>query len=162
MGNWAVLALRVVIAMVLAGSLFVQAVMMPLFWQDLDDAPAGVRASVVAIVVLGIVTAQVTAVCVWKLVTMVRRGTVFSDAAFRYVDLIFGAVVVASLLAFALGVVLAPGEGVAPGIVLLIGGFGVCVAGVALIVRVLRLLLAQAVARDAEAQRLRSELDEVI
>jgi len=162
MGNVTVLSLRFVIAMVLAGSLFVQAVMMPLLWADLDDAPAGVRIPVVAIVVLGIVTVQVTAVCVWKLVTMVRRGTVFSDEAFRYVDVTFVAVVVASLLAFALGVVLAPGEDVAPGIVLLIGGLGVCVAGVALIVRVLRLLLAQAVARDAEAQRLRSELDEVI
>jgi hypothetical protein len=51
---------------------------------------------------------------------------------------------------------------VAPGVVLLIGGLGVLIAGVALIVRVLRLLLAQAVARDAEAQQLRSELDEVI
>ena len=162
MGNLTVLALRIVIAMVLAGSLFVHVVMMPLFWADLDDAPGGVRVPVVAIVVLGIVTVQVTAVCVWKLVTMVRRGTVFSHAAFRYVDVIFVAVVVASLLAFALGVVLAPGEDVAPGVVLLIGGFGVCVAGVALIVRVLRLLLAQAVARDAEAQQLRSELDEVI
>jgi hypothetical protein len=105
---------------------------------------------------------QVTAVCVWKLLTMVRRGTVFSDAAFRFVDVICGVIVVASLLAFALGVVLAPGEDVAPGVVLLIGGFGVCVAGVALIVRVLRLLLAQAVARDVEAQHLRAELDEVI
>ena len=160
MGNPTVLALRIVIAMVLAGSLFVQVVMVPLLWMDLDEAPAGVRTPVVAIVVLGIVCAQVVAVCVWKLVTLVRRGTVFSDAAFRFVDVI--TVAVASLLAFALGVVLAPGEDVAPGVVLLIGGFGVCVAGVALIVRVLRLLLAQAVARDAEAHHLRAELDEVI
>ena len=93
---------------------------------------------------------------------MVRRGTVFSDAAYLFVDVICGAIVVGSLLAFALGVVLAPGEDVAPGVVLLIGGFAVCVAGVALIVRVLRLLLAQAVARDAEAQHLQAELDEVI
>ena len=47
----------------------------------------------VAIVVLGIVAMQVTAVCVWRLLSMVRRGTVFSDAAFRYVDLIFGSTV---------------------------------------------------------------------
>ena len=162
MGNLTVLALRVVIALVLAGSLFVQVVMGPLLWADLDGATAGVRVSVMTIVLLGIVCVQVTAVCVWKLLTMVRRGTVFSDAAFRFVDVICAAIVVASLLAFALGVVLAPGEDVAPGIVLLIGGFGVCVAGVALIVRVLRLLLAQAVARDVEAQHLRAELDEVI
>jgi hypothetical protein len=44
----------------------------------------------------------------------------------------------------------------------LIGGLGALVAGVALVVLVLRMLLAQAVARDVEAQHLRSELDEVI
>jgi hypothetical protein len=162
MGKLTLRALRVVLAMVLAGSLFVQGVIMPLFWQDLDDAPSGVRFSVVAIVVLGIASVQVTAVCVWRLLTLVRRGTVFSPAAFRFVDVIFGAVVFAAALAFALGVVLAPGEGVAPGIVLLIGGLGVCIAGVALIVLVLRMLLAQAVDREAHAQRLQSELDEVI
>jgi len=162
MGNLTLLALRVVLAMVLAGSLFVQTVIMPLLWRDLDEAPSGIRTSVVAIVVLGIVSVQVTAVCVWKLLTMVRWGTVFSHAAFRYVDVIVVAVAFASALAFALGVVLAPGEDVAPGVVLLIGGLGVCIAGVALIVLVLRMLLTQAVARDAEAQQLRSELDEVI
>ena len=162
MGNPTTLALRVVITLVLVGSLFVQVVMGPLFWADLDGATTGVRVSVTAIVLFGIVCVQVTAVCVWKLLTMVRRGTVFSDAAFGFVDIICAAIVVASLLAFALGVVLAPGEDVAPGVVLLVGGFAVCIAGVALIVRVLRLLLAQAVARDVEAQHLRAELDEVI
>jgi uncharacterized membrane protein YedE/YeeE len=63
---------------------------------------------------------------------------------------------------FGLGVVLAPGEAAAPGVVLLIGGAAVLIAGVALIVVVLRMLLAQAVARDTEAQQLQSELDEVI
>ena len=47
MGKLTLLALRIVLAMVLAGSLFVQAVMVPLFWQDLDEAPAGVRIPVV-------------------------------------------------------------------------------------------------------------------
>ena len=46
--------------------------------------------------------------------------------------------------------------------VLLIGGAAVMVAGIALIVLVLRMLLAQAVARDAEAHHLQAELDEVI
>jgi energy-converting hydrogenase Eha subunit C len=99
---------------------------------------------------------------VWRLLTMVRRGTVFSHAAFRYVDIVIGAVAAASLLTFALGVTLAPGEAVAPGIVLLVGGAGVMIAGVALVVLVMRTLLAQAVARDAEAQHLQAELNEVI
>ncbi|HET7195959.1 MAG TPA: DUF2975 domain-containing protein [Nocardioides sp.] len=165
MGHLTVLALRIVLAMVLAGSLFVQGVMVPLLAADLDGLDpdyAYLGTPLIAIVVLGIVTVQVTVVCVWRLLTMVRRGTVFSPAAFRYVDVIFGAVVVASLLTFALGVLLAPGEAVAPGIVLLIGGLAVMVAGGALIVLVLRMLLAQAVARDAEAIHLQAELDEVI
>jgi hypothetical protein len=46
--------------------------------------------------------------------------------------------------------------------VLLIGGAAALVAGIALMVLVLRMLLAQAVARDAEAHDLQAELDEVI
>jgi NhaP-type Na+/H+ or K+/H+ antiporter len=87
---------------------------------------------------------------------------VFSNAAFRYVDIVIGAIAMAAVLTFALAVTLAPGEDVAPGIVGLICGLSVVVAGVALIVLVLRLLLVQAVARDTEAQHLRAELDEVI
>jgi hypothetical protein len=166
MGNLTILALRIVLAMVLAGSLFVQAVMVPLLAIDLNEDfgsdVADVSVPFIVITVLGIVTIQVTVVCVWRLVTMVRRGTVFSHAAFRYVDVVIGAVAAASLLTFGLGVVLAPGETVAPGVVLLIGGLAVIVAGIALIVLVMRMLLAQAVARDAEAHHLQAELDEVI
>jgi DUF2975 family protein len=162
MGDLAIRALRFVLVAGLAGSLFVQAVMVPLLAIDLDEAPAAVRVPVIIIVLLGIVTTQVTMVCVWRLLTMVRRGTVFSHAAFRYVDIVIGSVAAASLLTFALGVTLAPGEAVAPGIVLLIGGAGVMIAGVALVVLVMRTLLAQAVARDAEAQHLQAELNEVI
>ena len=42
------------------------------------------------------------------------------------------------------------------------GGIGVAILGVALIVVVLRMLLAQAVARDVEAMQLKAELNEVI
>ncbi|MET0525461.1 MAG: DUF2975 domain-containing protein [Nocardioides sp.] len=166
MGNLALLALRIVLAVALAGSVFVQAVMVPLLAidlrEDFSSDVAGIWIPLVVIVLLGIVTIQVTMVCVWRLLTMVRRGTVFSHAAFRYVDIVIGAVAVASVLMFGLGVVLAPGESAAPGIVLLIGGAAVLIAGVALVVVVLRMLLAQAVARDTEAHHLQAELDEVI
>lgn len=163
MGKLTVLALRIVIALVLAGSLFVQVWMVPLVSIDMQQAgaPDSARIGFLAIVVLGIVCVQVTAVCVWRLLTMVRRGTVFSHGAFRYVDIIFGAISVAALLVFGIAVLLAPGD-VAPGIVLLICGAALMIGGVALLVLVLRTLLAQAVARDAEAQHLRDELDEVI
>jgi hypothetical protein len=165
MGALTILITRIVLAMVLAGSVFVQLVMVPLLATDLNDlrpSYAYLRTPLLIIVVLGIVTIQVVLVCVWRLVTMVRRGTVFSHAAFRYVNVVIGAIAAASLLTFALGVLLAPGEAVAPGIVLLIGGAAVLVAGIALVVLVMRMLLAQAVARDAEAHHLQAELDEVI
>ncbi|MHB1058839.1 MAG: DUF2975 domain-containing protein [Rhodanobacter sp.] len=168
MGNLAVLALRAVIAVALAGSLLVQCVIAPLLWQDLEQARAEVRIPLVAIVVLGVLTMQVTAVCIWRLLTMVRRGTVFSLAAFRYVDVVIGAIAAASVLTFGIAVVGAysnrttPGDEIAPGLVALICGASLVIAGVALIVLVLRMLLAQAVALDSQARHLQSELDEVI
>lgn len=165
MGKLTVLALRAVLVVLLVGSAFVQAVMVPLLAMDFDDADAAlasVRTPVIVIVVLGVVTAQVVLVCVWRLVAMVRRGTVFSLGAFRYVHVVIGAFVAAAFLVFALAVVLAPGEAVAPGVVLLLGGVVVAILGVALVVLVLRMLLAQAVARDIEAARMRAELAEVI
>jgi hypothetical protein len=158
MGNLPVLGLRAVVVMLLAGSVFVQAVMVPLLAADLDDVGgelAHLRVPVLVILLLGIVTAQVVLVCVWRLVTMVKRGTVFSHAAFRYVHIVIGAMVAAALLVFTLGALLAPGEAVAPGVVLLLGGVGVAVLGVALVVLVLRMLLAQAAG-------MRAELEEVI
>ena len=56
MGQLTVLALRIVIVMVLTGSLFVQAVMVPLLAVDLDDVGNTVRVPVLVIVVLGIAT----------------------------------------------------------------------------------------------------------
>jgi hypothetical protein len=162
MGKLTVVTLQVIIAIALVGSIIVQVVIVPLMWADLDDAPGQVRLSFTIAIVLGIVTLQVSAVCIWRLLTMVRRGSVFSRAAFRYVDVVIGAIAAASLILVGLGVALAPGEAVAPGVVLLIGGAALVVAGVALVVLVLRMLLAQAVARETEALRLRSELEEVI
>lgn len=162
MGNLAVLALKVVLALALAGSLVVQGLMVPLFWIDLEDAPAGVRVPLVVIVVLGIVCLQVIAVCLWRLLTMVRRGTVFSHGAFRLVDVVIGATATGAVLTFGIAVVLAPGESVAPGIVGLLCGLSLVVGGVALLVLVLRMLLVQAVATDSRARDLQSELDEVI
>ena len=67
-----------------------------------------------------------------------------------------------ALLGLAVRLFLAPGEAVPPGIVLLLGGVALAVLGMALIVLVLRMLLAQAVTRDIEATRMRAELAEVI
>jgi hypothetical protein len=108
------------------------------------------------------VAVQVVLVCVWRLLAMVRRGTVFSHAAFRYVDGVIGAITSASLVWFAVTAVNAPSQRDDPGVTVIMGGIGLAILGVALIVLVLRMLLAQAVARDVEAAQMQAELDEVI
>lgn len=168
MNIWVVRVLRIVIVVALVGSVVVQAAMVALLWLDTDEAPTGVDVALTTIGVAGVATLQVVGVCIWRLLTMVRRGTVFSPAAFRYVDLVIAALGTASVLVFAIAVVArfanhaTPGDEVAPGLVGLVCGLALVVAGVALVVYVMRSLLAQAVSRDVEAQQLQSELDEVI
>ncbi|WP_305094849.1 DUF2975 domain-containing protein [Prescottella sp. R16] len=168
MSSWAIRALRVVIAIALAGSVVVQVMMVALLWLGTDQAPTGIDVSLVAIGVLGVGTLQVVAVCIWRLSTMVGRGTVFSPAAFRYVDIVIGAIATASVLTFGFAVVArfanhaTPDDEIAPGFVALICGCSLVIAGVALVVHVMRTLLAQAVALDSKAKYLESELDEVI
>jgi Protein of unknown function (DUF2975) len=115
-----------------------------------------------AITIVGMVSVQVALVSVWRLVMMVRRGTAFSHSAFRYVDVLIGAIVAAALVWIAVTVLNAPGQRADPGVTVIMGGVGVAILGVALIVLVLRMLLAQAVARDVEASQMQAELDEVI
>jgi hypothetical protein len=87
---------------------------------------------------------------------------VFSDAAFRYVDGVIGAIVAAALVWFAVTALNAPRQRADPGVTVIMAGVGVAILGVALLVFVLRMLLVQAVARDVEAAQLQAELDEVI
>lgn len=153
--------LQVVIALALAGSLVVQTFIVPTIWADLDGVPIPVRITFVTLLVLGVVTMQVFAVCVWQLLTRVRRGSVFSTSSFLYVDIIIWSIAAAAVIALAFAVLLTPGQ-TAPGVVGLICGASLVLAGMALLVVVMKSLLRQAIDREAEARSLRSELDEVV
>ncbi|MBD8011644.1 DUF2975 domain-containing protein [Microbacterium sp. Re1] len=161
MNTGTILLLKVVIALALAGSLVVQVMIVPAVWRDLEGEELWGRITLVSIATLGILTMQVFAVCVWMLLTRVRRGSIFHLSSFRYVDVIVGTISAAAVLAFALAALLAPGE-VAPGMVGLIGGAGLVLAGFALLVVVMKALLRQAIEREDEARTLRDELGEVI
>jgi DUF2975 family protein len=168
MGRNAVLALRVVIALAMAGSVAVQVAMVAVLPFD-EDTTTGTGVWLAVLGVLGVACLQVVGVCVWRLLTMVRRGSVFSDRAFPFVDGVIGALAIEALVVVAVSVVVwleqrstPPGGEDAPGLAVLIGLLSLVVAGVALVVYVLRALLAQAVALDTQARHLQSELDEVI
>ncbi|MGW0662831.1 DUF2975 domain-containing protein [Streptodolium elevatio] len=163
MGKLTVGALRAVLAMMLIGTFFVQAGMVWALVTGNDPEDGSLPLTPLRVVtVLGMMAVQVAVVCVWRLVSMVRRGTVFSHAAFRYVDIVIGAIVAAALVWFTVTGINAPGQREDPGVTVIMAGVGVAILGVALIVLVLRMLLAQAVARDGEAVRMQAELDEVV
>ncbi|MFE5912792.1 DUF2975 domain-containing protein [Streptomyces wedmorensis] len=156
MGKLTVQALRAVLMVVLVGTVLVQALMMWVLVSGSDPEDGSMPLTALRVIVLlGMVAAQVALVCVWRLVAMVRKGTVFSHAAFRYVDGVIGAIVAAALLWFAVTAVNAPGQREDPGVTVIMAGVGVAILGVALVVLVLRMLLAQAAG-------MRAELDEVI
>jgi hypothetical protein len=161
MGKVTILALRVVIALALVGSLIVQTFIVPAIWRDLEGSATWGRITFVTLIVLGVVTMQVFAICVWQLLTKVRRRSVFSESSFRYVDIIIGAITAAAVLAFVMAVLLSFGE-TAPGIVGLVCGASLVLGGMALLVVVMKMLLRQAIERENEARALRSELDEVV
>jgi len=153
--------LRAVIALALAGSLVVQAMILPAVWQDTEGTELWRRVVLVTVLGLFVGAMQVIAVCVWQLLTKVRRGSVFSESSFRYVDAVVVALGAAAVLVVALATLMAAGEA-APGVVGLVGGAALVLGGVALVVVVMKALLRQAIDRDAEARELRAELDEVV
>jgi hypothetical protein len=156
-----VVVLQVVIALSLVGSVIVQTLIVPAVWVDLADAPPTGRITFVTLLVLGVVTMQVFAVCVWGLLTKVRRGSVFSASSFVYVNVIVGAIAAAAVLALVMAVLLALGE-TAPGVVGLICGAALVLGGVALLVIVMKALLRQAIHRENEVVALRTELNEMV
>lgn len=160
--------LRLVLIFMFFGVLVTQLWVLPDISRSLTDrypevAHLGSPTLVTSVITL--VAAQLVLVCVWRLLTLVRRDTVFSPEAFRWVDVIIGAAAGASVLALGLLIWLTgqtAQTGIPPAIVLVLLGSSVLAAGVALLVGVLRSLLAKAVGLKGEATTLRAELDEVI
>lgn len=149
------------IVLALIGSVVVQAMILPAIYRDLHDAPPFARATFVTLLGLGILGLQIFAVCTTRLLSQVSARTVLCTTSFREVDVIAWSLVGVALSLAGIAFLLAPG-GVAPGIVGLIGGAALVVATMALLTRVLKGLLRQAIAQETEVVALRGELGEVI
>jgi Protein of unknown function (DUF2975) len=90
-----------------------------------------------------LVCAQVVIVCTWQLLGMVRTDRIFTDAAFRWVDLILGAIAAGWLVWLGFGIyVLATSDD--PGNPLAVGILGLAITVVGLLMLVMRALLRQA------------------
>jgi hypothetical protein len=106
------------------------------------------------VIELELVCVQVVVVATWKLLGMVQQGRIFSDAAFRWVDLILAAMALAWLVWAGLGafIVLTSDD---PGLPLMMAIMLLAGAVVGLLMPVMRALLRQ-------ATMLRTDMDAVI
>lgn len=116
---------------------------------------AYLQAPGIVIAVLFLVCVQIVLVCVWRLLSMVSVASIFSDGAFKWVDIIFWAIAFATLLIAVSFVTLAI-AGVATPSVAVLCTLGIVVgAGLALLILVLRWLL-------HNARQLQHDLSEVV
>ncbi|WP_328546669.1 DUF2975 domain-containing protein [Streptomyces platensis] len=114
------------------------------------------------VAITGIACVQVALVAMWMLLAMVERDAIFTPRAFRWVDVIIGTSVVATLLALgvaghlALATIPSPGDGME-----VIGALGAAIAGTgvgasfAMLVVIIRSLL-------GKATDLQTEIAEVV
>lgn len=155
MGPLVILALRALLILIALGALGGQIVIVVVIATHIAGPEVLVLA--VAYSVLGVAAiacVQVALVALWVLLSKVRRGAIFDERAFRWVDVISVAGLIAAVLVAALCAHAGEIDD-APGLVLI--GLGVGIGGVAfaLLMVVMRGLL-----RNATV--LRRELDKVV
>ncbi|QAY60483.1 DUF2975 domain-containing protein [Microbacterium protaetiae] len=148
MRDVAVILTKALIVVLFAALLVCQIVLLPVLAGDVaHDAPefAGLQVPGVVLTVLLLVCVEVMLVCVWRLLSMVAEDSIFRPAAFRWVDAIIIAVLVAVVLVVA-GMILIDRAGAGTPVALIGGILAIIVGlGIALVVVVLRELLRQAV-----------------
>lgn len=148
-----VVGVKVAIVSLLLATLVGQVLIVPLFASEAArNFPefAWLRAPGIAGCALLIGCVQVVLVSIWKLLSMVASDRIFSVEAFRWVDVIIGALAAFSILILCAGLLLTasgagPGPLAAPLVVSLVAGIGG-----ALLMLVMRGLLVKASALQQE------------
>lgn len=158
MNRITIVSLKALIGVLLALLLLCQVAVVPAIASQMADRIPplaylqwpGVIAAAVFVLCL-----QAALGCVWRLLTLTREGVIFNARAFRYVDVILAAIVVATVVVLGSLVVITNAGAATPSLALL-GVLGVVVGSMlALLVVVLRGLL-------RKATQLESDLAEVV
>lgn len=159
MGRTFISALRVLLVVILAGTLMTQLWYFPVLASQLADLYpelGWLRWPLLTLVIVIIAGVQAVLVALWMLLTMVERDRVFSTDAFRWVDVIITAAVIDSALVLVAFMMLSFGANAnPPGLALLQLALVVCGAAFALLMGVMKGLL-------RKASSLTAELSEVI
>lgn len=159
MARWSSTVLLVILGVLAAGIVVGQVIWIPALaaQSQLGDDPRAFPATAllsITGIALG-VCAELVLLAIARLVLLVRRDRIFDARAFRWVDVITGACAVAGAILLAVLVVVeatdgnGPGE-LPPGIAAIMLGVVLAFAALALLMLVMKALLRQAVALDAE------------
>lgn len=147
-------ALRILLVTVFIGSLVIQAVILPLLSLEAAyELPevSYLRIPYLILTIAIVACVQVTLVAVWALLSMVRKNAIFSDRAFRWVDVIIGAALTASVITVGILVhLLGFVQAGPPAVVLALFATATVGLTVALLVVVMRGLLRQATTLEGE------------
>lgn len=101
MSNLTVRALRVVLAAMFVGMLLGQVVALPWLAHVMAvDYPevAHIKVPMLVVAILTVACGQTFVVCVWRLLDMVQRDSIFSERAFTWVDRMIAAITAACAL----------------------------------------------------------------
>jgi len=153
-----IISLKTLIAVLLALLLVCQVWIVPVYAAQVAGMnPEAdflmIPGDVIAVIFLACM--QVVLICVWRLLSLVRESSIFSEAAFAWVDVILGAVVLATVLILGslIGLMVL---GMVPPAAFILGVLGTIIgSGLALLVVVMRGLL-------HSAFRLEQDLAEVV
>lgn len=161
--QWQFIVLRIILATLFAFLIVIQGMSLPGdFAHDLQQAPetAHLLWPIFLVAELGVLVVQVVIVCIWKLLTMVRKDRIFSAASMTWVNVIVwtfiaGWVLLAGLATYITAVIYFTPEIRDPGIPMVLFGMVLIGAVFVLLVVIMRALLRQ-------ATTLRSDMEEVI
>lgn len=153
-----IVSLKAVIVAMIALLLACQLFMVPGVARQAAESYADLdflQAPGIVVAVLFLLCVQVVLVCVWRLLSMVRASVIFSDDAFVWVDIILGAIILATLLIGVSMATLALSNVASPSVMLLCALGVVVGAGLSLLIVVMRGLL-------RNARQLQQDLSEVV
>ena len=141
-------ASKALIAVLLVGAAIIQAFILPLLASDMARIYPEVdylQMPITLLAVLVVAGVEVVLLCIWKLLSMVHKDSIFSPKSFRYVSIIVGALLtMAALLVVILVVLMLFAQAGSPGVMLALLAAISGSTAVALIMLVMRGLLKKA------------------
>jgi hypothetical protein len=159
MNALAVLGLRILLVLLFIGALYPELILVPSAGAEISrwyPDRGYLEVPYVTLGILAVVCGQVAIVAVWALLSRGRRGAIFTDSAFRWVDVIIWCGVIATALVASVEVNAIVIENIgSPAILILLTSAVIAGGAFVLLMIVMRGLL-------RSATTLQSELEEVV